>query len=294
MKISPIIYMGSKRRLISKGLLEYFPKNINTFVDAFAGSLTVSLNVKANSYIINDKDYRIFSIYKLLKKFSQDREKLIVRLRFLIKKFHLPHKRNQQKKNKYIKSYETFRNFYNKNKKPIYLFLLHYYSFCHLIRFTNNKFNVALGSNILNKHAIYNILNFDLFDKKITLLNRSYSDIDYSKLRENDFVYFDPPYYGSMAVYNEGAKDRSWGLDDDLALRKLCDKLTKHNIKWGMSNVFSNKGIDSNNLKNWVSKNKYKVIHFNIVYHIGRLDKSKESTDEVFICNYEPKYGLFS
>jgi len=29
---SPIFYMGNKKKLINKGLIELFPKNINTFV----------------------------------------------------------------------------------------------------------------------------------------------------------------------------------------------------------------------------------------------------------------------
>lgn len=32
---SPILYTGSKRRLINKGLIELFPSNIDVFVDLF-------------------------------------------------------------------------------------------------------------------------------------------------------------------------------------------------------------------------------------------------------------------
>lgn len=34
---SPILYSGSKRRLIGKGLIDLFPNNINTFIDLFVG-----------------------------------------------------------------------------------------------------------------------------------------------------------------------------------------------------------------------------------------------------------------
>lgn len=46
-KISPIFYMGNKKKLIAKGLVNYFPDNIHTFVDLFAGSAVVSMNVQA-------------------------------------------------------------------------------------------------------------------------------------------------------------------------------------------------------------------------------------------------------
>lgn len=45
--VSPIFYMGNKRRLIKKGLIDLFPKDINTFVDVFAGSAVVSMNTQA-------------------------------------------------------------------------------------------------------------------------------------------------------------------------------------------------------------------------------------------------------
>lgn len=35
--ISPIFYMGNKKKLINKGLTDYFPDNIRVFVDVFAG-----------------------------------------------------------------------------------------------------------------------------------------------------------------------------------------------------------------------------------------------------------------
>lgn len=35
---SPINYTGSKYRLLKKGLLNYFPDNIETFIDLFGGS----------------------------------------------------------------------------------------------------------------------------------------------------------------------------------------------------------------------------------------------------------------
>ena len=44
--------MGNKKKLINKGLVELFPSNINMFIDLFAGSSIVSMNVVANKYII--------------------------------------------------------------------------------------------------------------------------------------------------------------------------------------------------------------------------------------------------
>ena len=45
---------GEQKKLIKKGLIELFPKNIDTMVELFGGSSAVSMNTRANSYIISD------------------------------------------------------------------------------------------------------------------------------------------------------------------------------------------------------------------------------------------------
>ena len=67
MIISPIFYMGNKKKLIKKGLIELFPKNINKFIEPFGGSAIISMNTQANIYIISDIDNNLVDLYKLFK-----------------------------------------------------------------------------------------------------------------------------------------------------------------------------------------------------------------------------------
>ena len=48
MIISPIFYMGNKKKIIKKGLIDLFPKEIDVMVELFGGSSIVSMNTKAN------------------------------------------------------------------------------------------------------------------------------------------------------------------------------------------------------------------------------------------------------
>ena len=57
--------MGNKKRLINKGLIDLFPRDIDTFVDVFAGSAIVSMNTTAYRYIVNDIDNNLNDLYKL-------------------------------------------------------------------------------------------------------------------------------------------------------------------------------------------------------------------------------------
>ena len=62
--------MGNKKKLINKGLIDLFPKDINKFVDLFAGSAVVSLNTDAKKYIVNDASEYLYDLYNMFKIFS--------------------------------------------------------------------------------------------------------------------------------------------------------------------------------------------------------------------------------
>ena len=49
----PLNYTGGKYSIL-KDILPNFPKNINTFIDLFAGGLNVGININANTIIYND------------------------------------------------------------------------------------------------------------------------------------------------------------------------------------------------------------------------------------------------
>lgn len=64
--------MGNKKKLINKGLINLFPKDINTFVELFTGSGIVSMNTVAKKYMINDIDNNLFRLYSLFKDNSSE------------------------------------------------------------------------------------------------------------------------------------------------------------------------------------------------------------------------------
>ena len=55
---SPLNYTGGKFKLLPQ-LLEIFPKDINTFVDLFAGGGNVAVNVSAKRIVYNDAMYQV-------------------------------------------------------------------------------------------------------------------------------------------------------------------------------------------------------------------------------------------
>ena len=114
---SPIFYTGNKTKLIKKGLIDLFPKNINKFIDVFTGSGVVALNTKANEYILNDiNPYVIELLQMFLKHEPQD---IIKNIELIIDKFQLEygiydniHSTAEEKFNKEI--YEIHKENYTK------------------------------------------------------------------------------------------------------------------------------------------------------------------------------------
>ena len=94
----------------------------------------------------------------------------------------------------------------------------------------------------------------------------SYEKVDLSKFnKDKDFIYMDLPYANTDAIYNE-VRD------------------TEKGFRFAISNVFCNKGLENNHLKEWCEKNNFIVHHLNMKYASHGVDNN--FTDEVLICNY--------
>lgn len=289
---SPIFYTGNKTKLIKKGLIDLFPKNINKFIDVFTGSGVVALNTKANEYILNDiNPYVIELLQMFLKHEPQD---IIKNIELIIDKFQLEYgiddnnsfDSRSKKFNKEIyeihkKNYTKLRNYYNTNKNPLFLYVLLIYSFSHQMRFNNKgEFNIPCGQSKFTKNNRQWILDFPQ-DFKPQLLNKDFRQLDYN-LSSSDFVYLDPPYFNSTATYNE---NNAWSLQDENDLFALCEKLDSRGVKFGMSNVFRIRGKENTHLIKWCKKNNWKVHYFGKMAYATNGRGSAEA-QEVYIYNY--------
>ena len=105
-----------------------------------------------------------------------------------------------------------------------------------------------------------------------------------------EFVYADPPYLITDAVYNENA---GWNEKEERELLNLLDKLNKKGIKFALSNVLQKKKLNIKNeiLYNWLEKNKDKYFINEIEYHYRSASYNKKNRDgleeEVLITNYK-------
>ncbi len=298
---SPLFYMGNKYNLLDN-LLMYFPKKeeVKQFIDLFGGSGVVSLNVPYTDITYNELNSNIFNL--LYKIFNTKPDITINHIKKRVSEFKLPTEgieKGVEGYKEFKNQYYKFRQFYNEQKEKNYLdlYTLTYFSFSNLIRFNNkDEFNIPYGHRCyLDKTHESNIIKsyYVVQEKKIKMLNNNAFDV-LKEIKENkkQFIYLDPPYTNTMAVYNEQRAGGGWSIEDDIKLFKELDRLNELGIKWAMSNVLENKGIKNTHIEQWAIKNNYKIIEF-IDKEYSALGKGSAMTREVLIINYEPPFEQY-
>lgn len=198
--------------------------------------------------------------------------------------------------NKYLK----FREYYNNSKERDIkdLYTLSFYSFCNLMRFNSkNEFNMPYGNRcfLLEEDSKRLIDSHNRFlEKNITLYcGNSFELLKTITKNENLFLYFDPPYCNSTAIYNENRAFGGWNEKTDEMLFKEMDRLTSLGIKWAYSNVLSIKGKSNNHIEEWANKNNYTIIELEDKDY-SALGKGVAGAKEVLIINYEQRVKRYS
>lgn len=279
---SPLNYMGGKYKLLDS-LFGIFPKNINTFVDLFAGGFNVGINVSAKTIICNDQISYLIELYKFLE--LTPTEEVLNKIKNTINEFQLT-KQNS-------KGYNLLRDRYNSNKNIVDFFVLTFFSFNHQIRFNNcQKFNTPFGRerSSYNESIEKNLVLFceALKHKNIEFSNYDFLNVNLNTLGENDLVYCDPPYLISNGSYNDGKRGfKDWTELEESQLLNLLDDLNERGVKFVLSNVLYHKGFSNELLIAWSKK--YLVYYLdktysNCSYH---FKERNAKTVEVVITNFE-------
>ena len=271
---SPLNYVGGKYKLL-KEILPLFPNDIDTFVDLFGRGFNVGINVNAEHIVYNDLEEHVVELLNYLS--DNETEKLLSEIDSLIEKYNLS-KENAE-------GFNQLREYYNEeNNSPIVFYTMICYAFNYQIRFNQNgKYNMPFGKarSSFNPSLRQKFIEFveELHNKNITFLSESFETFNIEDLNSNDFVYCDPPYFNSVAAYNEQG---GWTEEHEEMLLILLDSLNDKGVKFALSN---NLKYDNPLLDEW--KNKYNVHYLNGDYsncNYHKIDRSKDV--EVLITNY--------
>ena len=170
------------------------------------------------------------------------------------------------------------------------LYVLHCFSFNWLIRFNQNE---EYNSSWSKGHAYYTERQREsikqLKDKLTTNDIKTYNDsifnFNFNELTQDDFIYFDPPYLNSGAVYNDTSRGFcGYTEEDEKQLLHILEELDKRHIKWGLSN---NLGYINSLLEKFILN--YNIHYINRNYNACNYIKKniiKSNNSEIFVTNY--------
>lgn len=298
---TPLNYTGNKYRIL-KQIIPHFPKQINVFVDMFCGGATVGANVNAKKVYFIDSNPRVISLLKFISK--SNFKKLITDLEIKITKYQLsysnlngyshyfnlatPINKNDGLKQFNKQGFMKLKDDYNSIKDKdsgeanLLLYLLLIYGFNNDLRFnTNGEYNLPCGKTDLNKNNLNKLYDFILKsqEKEFVFICGDFRDEKIQKLcfEEADFMYLDPPYLLTDAVYNETSK---WNNKTENQLIEFLDKARKNHLPFCLSNVISKNDNSLVNLPlyNFITDNPTLRI-VNIDYHYRSSSYNKKNRD---------------
>lgn len=306
---SPLNYTGNKHRILEQ-ILNKIPKNTHKMLDLFSGGTSVGLNSDINEVIFIDNNIRLINLLIFFK--NNNYEFIVKNLEELIKKYGLTNSfRNSygfykkrildnpnnglKSLNKlgYLKLREDYNNLLNKNTKKanIMLYLLILYSFNNDIRFNSEgKFNLPVGKTDFNKtnvNKLSNYLNF-IKNKNFKYMCLDFEDIKIKEIVEKvDFIYMDPPYLITTAVYNESKR---WGENRERKLLQLIDYFIERNKLFILSNILQRGEKINTILEEWIKKNKNKIKleYIDYSYKSSSYNKKDREIIEKEIIIYNP------
>lgn len=107
--------------------------------------------------------------------------------------------------------------------------------------------------------------------------------INFESICDNDFIYVDPPYFGTDATYNRSS---GWTDIADEYFYRWLGKVVESDTNFALSNVLSYKGNLNQRLSDFIKKYSdcLNVHHLDIRYTANRANNTQ--TDEVLVTNY--------
>ncbi|MDR1695232.1 MAG: Dam family site-specific DNA-(adenine-N6)-methyltransferase [Endomicrobium sp.] len=302
---SPLNYTGNKSRLLSQ-LFSLFPQRIDKFVDMCCGGASVGLNANAKYVVCFDNNKKVVELLQTLRFLSEKR--IVDKVEEFIKEFKLSDsfKNGYEIYRKYIQGnnglkefnaegYSKLRSFYNskslntKRDNAICLFTLLVFCFNNDLRFNSEgKFNMPVGKTDFNESIRKKLTSFKhgVGKKDIDFVQNDFKILKDLDLHKDDFVYVDPPYLITNAVYNESGS--KWNEIKEIELLSVLSYLDDRGIRFALSNVLRKGDKENTILSSWIKKNRFNTHYINYHYRSSSYNKKDRITpeEEVLITNY--------
>lgn len=272
--VSPVLkWAGGKRQLLPS-IKTMLPKEISSYCEPFVGGGAVLFDIQPKRAIVNDINSDLILVYTVIR---DNVEALIKLLETYPNEegFYYELRNIDREQEKYDKLSEI--------EKAARVIFLNKTCYNGLYRVNNaGKFNSPFG-----KYKNPNIVNAPVLRAVSAYFNSSeitFSTSDFEpvleQVRRGTFVYLDPPYdpvsdTSSFTGYFKGGFSR----EQQIQLRKCCDRLNARGVKFMLSNSATA-----------FIREQYSNYHITIVQAkraINSVASKRGDVDEVIITNYE-------
>lgn len=225
---SPIVkWVGGKRQLMFE-LLKNMPKSYNRYFEPFIGGGALFFELQQEQAYISDMNEELINLYSVVR---DNVYELIKDLnKHEVSKEYFLEIRNIDRTEKYadLSDVERASRFIYLNRT----------CFNGMYRVNSQgQFNVPFG-HYKNPRIIdeNNLLNCSELLKKTEIKCADFSEI-LTKVKKDDFVYFDPPYVplNETSSFTSYTKD-GFDIDMQFKLRDVCDELDSMGVKFMLSN----------------------------------------------------------
>ena len=270
----PVVkWVGGKRQLLTE-IDKFIPSHFSTYYEPFLGGGAVFFYLQPKKAVVNDINEELINLYQVI---QDNVEELIEDL-----------KKHKNKPDYFYSIRELDRDteVYKKLNPVERASRIHYLNktcYNRLFRVNSQgQFNVPFGRyknpNIVNETTLRAVSNY-FNSAKITFKCCDFEEA-LEGARKGSFVYFDPPYdpisdTSSFTGYDKGGFDRQ----EQIRLKKLCDKLDDKGIKFLLSNSETDFILDL--------YRDYKIETVNAKRSINSKGNKTGEVNEEVVLNYE-------
>ncbi|WP_031517574.1 DNA adenine methylase [Desulfofalx alkaliphila] len=272
--VAPVLkWVGGKRQLLQY-ISKHIPDKVSTYYEPFLGGGAVLFHLQPNKAVVNDINEELINVYIVIRDHLEELIKDLQKHKNEADYFYKIRELDRDKK-----KYSQLSNI-EKASRIIYLNKTCYNGLFRVNQ--QGEFNTPFGRyknpNIVNETTLRAVSNY--FNKtKITFKCGDFEEA-VKGIRKGSFVYFDPPYdpvsvSANFTGYDKGGFNR----EEQIRLKKLCDKLDARGVKFLLSNSATEFILDL-----------YKDYNIAIVQAnraINSIGDKRGKVDEVLVKNYE-------
>lgn len=269
----PIVkWVGGKRQIIDD-ITKCIPK-FSTYYEPFLGGGAVLFELQPKKAVVNDQNEELMNMYTVIRDNVEDLIHLLAQHKNDKEHFYKVRELDRDKK-----LYATLSNI-EKAARIIYLNKTCYNGLFRVNR--AGEFNTPFGKyknpKILDEVTLRAVSHY-LNHSKIKLLNEDF-EMSLKGIRKGAFVYFDPPYdpisdTASFTGYDKGG----FGREEQIRLKKVCDRLNERGIKFLLSNSATDFILD-------LYKD-YSITFVKARRAINSIAEKRGEVYEVLVMNYE-------